>query len=74
MFWNDLWTIGLKKKERLNVKFWPGFPAQRFIAVLINNNISHRFSDFYVEKKSVGLMTNEEIISNCLYCFYLLTK
>jgi predicted transcriptional regulator len=38
------------------------FSTTCFIAVLINNNISTRFSDFYVEK-SVGLMTNEEIIS-----------
>jgi hypothetical protein len=62
MFWNDLWTIDLKGEKRLNVKFWPWiFSTTCFIAVLINNNISTRFSDFLFEK-SVGLMTNEEII------------
>jgi hypothetical protein len=44
------------------LSFGPGFSAQRFIAVLINNNISHQILRFFM-LKSVGLMTNEEIIS-----------
>jgi hypothetical protein len=65
MFWNDLWTIDLQR-EKANVKFWPWiFSTTCFIAVL-NNNISHQILRFYVEK-SVGLMTNEEIISKLPY-------
>jgi hypothetical protein len=33
------------------LSFGPGFSATRFIAVLINNNISHQILRFYVEKK-----------------------
>jgi hypothetical protein len=67
MFWNDLWTIDLQRR-RVNVKFWPWiFSTTCFIAVLINNNISHQILRFFMLKKSVGLMTNEEIISKLPY-------
>jgi hypothetical protein len=56
-----------KRRKKVNVKFWPWiFSTTCFIAVLINNNISHQILRFYVEK-SVGLMTNEEIISKLPY-------
>jgi hypothetical protein len=62
------------KEKRLNVKFWPWiFSTTCFIAVLINNNISQILRDFML-KKSVGLMTNEEIISKLSSRSYLLTK
>jgi hypothetical protein len=32
--WNDLWTIDLKRREKVNVKFWPWiFSTTCFIAV-----------------------------------------
>jgi 3-oxoacyl-[acyl-carrier-protein] synthase III len=66
-----------KGEKRLNVKFWPWiFSTTCFIAVLINNNISHQILRFFMLKKSVGLMTNEEIISKLptRSRSYLLTK
>jgi predicted naringenin-chalcone synthase len=31
MFWNDLWTIDLKRRKGLMLSFGPGFSAQRVL-------------------------------------------
>jgi hypothetical protein len=72
MFQERLWTMGLK---RLMLSFGPGFSTQRvFIAILINNNISHQILRFYVLK---ALDTTNEEISKLPYSnrsYLLLTE
>jgi hypothetical protein len=44
------------KERKVNVKFWPWiFSTTRFIAVLINNNISQQILRFFMLKKALDL-------------------